>query len=155
VTITAPTEPVLIHATAIAIDGPAVLLRGPSGAGKSDLALRLIDGGARLVADDQVELRRTGEHVIVTAPAAIGGLIEIRGVGIVRLEAVAQAKLALLVDLVSSAEVDRFPETRCEDVLGLALPSIVLSPFEASAAAKLRFALRAFSADSAPAIIKR
>jgi len=54
VTITVPAAPILVHATAIAIDGRAVLLRGPSGAGKSDLALRLIDAGARLVADDQV-----------------------------------------------------------------------------------------------------
>jgi len=60
-----------------------------------------------------------------------------------------------LVDLVPSAEVERFPETRYEDVLGLAVPCIALSPFEASAAAKLRFALRAFSADSVPAIIRR
>jgi len=155
VTITAPTAPVLVHATAIAIDGRAVLIRGPSGAGKSDLALRLIDGGARLVADDQVELRRAGERVLVSAPVAIAGLIEVRGVGILRVEAVAEATLALLVDLVPSAEVDRFPEIRCEDVLGVAAPSIALSPFEASAAAKLRLALRAFSADPVPAIIRR
>jgi serine kinase of HPr protein (carbohydrate metabolism regulator) len=155
VRIKVPTDPVLVHASAIAIDGRTVLLRGPSGAGKSDLALRLIDGGARLVADDQVELQRAGERVSVTAPAAIAGLIEIRGVGIVRLEAVAEATLALLVDLVPSAEVERFPETRYEDVLGVKVPLIALSPFEASAAAKLRFALRAFSADSVPAIIRR
>jgi len=155
VTITVPTDPVLVHASAIAIDGRAVLLRGPSGAGKSDLALRLIDGGARLVADDQVELRRAGERVLVTAPAAIAGLIEVRGVGIIRLQPVTEATLALLVDLVPLPEVDRFPATRCEDVLGLAVPSIALSPFEASAAAKLRFALRAFSADAVPAIIRR
>jgi HPr kinase/phosphorylase len=155
VTITLPTDPVLVHASAIAIDGRAVLLRGPSGAGKSDLALRLIDGGARLVADDQVELRRAEERVLVTAPAAIAGLIEIRGVGIVRLDAVAAATLALLVDLVPSAEIDRFPETRFEDVLGLAVPLIAVSPFEASAAAKLRFAYRAFPADLVPAIIRR
>ena len=68
---------------------------------------------------------------------------------------VAEATLALLVDLVPSAEVDRFPESRWEDVLGLAVPSIALSPFEASAAAKLRFALRAFSTDSVPAIVQR
>ena len=153
-TITVPPDPVLVHATAIAIDGRAVLLRGPSGAGKSDLALRLIDGGARLVADDQVELRRAGERVVVTAPAAIAGLIEVRGLGILRVEAVAEATLALLVDLVPSAEVDRFPETHYEDVLGLVVSSIVLSPFEASAAAKLRFALRAFSAHTMPAIIR-
>ena len=112
-TITVPTNPVLVHASAIAIDGRAVLLRGPSGAGKSDLALRLIDGGARLVADDQVELRRAGERVLVTAPAAIAGLIEVRGVGIIRLQPVTEATLALLVDLVPLPELDRFPATRC------------------------------------------
>lgn len=154
-TITVPTDPVLVHATSVAIDGRAVLLRGPAGAGKSDLALRLIDGGARLVADDQVELRRAGERVLVTAPAAIAGLIEVRGVGILRVGAVAEATLALLVDLVPPAKVDRFPESRCEDVLGLAAPLIALSPFEASAAAKLRLALSAFSADSVLAIIRR
>jgi HPr kinase/phosphorylase len=155
VTLTVPRAPVLVHATAIAIDGRAVLLRGPSGAGKSDLALRLIDGGARLVADDQVELRRAGERVVVTAPAAIAGLIEVRGLGILRVEAVAEATLALLVDLVSSAEVDRLPEIRREEVLGVSAPMIALSPFEASAAAKLRLALSAFSADSVLAIIRR
>ena len=154
-TITAPAAPILVHATAIAIDGRAVLLRGPSGAGKSDLALRLIDTGARLVADDQVELRRAGEHVLITAPAETAGLMEVRGVGILRVEWLAEAALAMCVDLVPSAEVERLPEFRCEDVLGLAVPSIGLSAFEASAAAKLRFALRAFSAHSVPAIIRR
>jgi HPr kinase/phosphorylase len=155
VTTTIPGGPILIHATAIAIDGRAILLRGPSGAGKSDLALRLIDGGARLVADDQVELRRAGERVLVRAPAAIAGLIEVRGVGVLQVEPLAEAALAMCVDLVSSAEVERLPGIDCEDVLGLAVPTIALSPFEASAAAKLRFALRAFSADSVPAIIRR
>ncbi len=150
-----PAAPNLVHATAIAIEGRAVLLRGPPGAGKSDLALRLIDAGARLVADDQVALRRAGEHVLVTAPAAIAGLLEVRGVGILPVEPLAEAALAMCVDLVPSAEVERLPEIRCEDVLGLAVPSIALSPFEASAAAKLRFALRALSANSAPAIIRR
>ena len=154
-TITGAAAPILVHATAIAIDGRAVLLRGPSGAGKSDLALRLIDAGARLVADDQVELRRAGGRVLVRAPAALAGLVEVRGVGILRLEPLREAVLAMCVDLVPSAEVERLPEIRCEDVLGLAVPSIAISPFEASAAAKLRFALRAFSADSVPAIIRR
>ncbi len=154
-TIAIPAAPILVHATAIAIDGRAVLLRGPSGAGKSDLALRLIDAGARLVADDQVALRRAGERVLVTAPASIAGLIEVRGVGILQVEPLAEAALAMCVDLVPSAEVERLPEIRCEDVLGLAVPSMALSPFEASAAAKLRFALGAFSANSVPAIIRR
>jgi serine kinase of HPr protein (carbohydrate metabolism regulator) len=155
VTITIPAGPILVHATAIAIDGRAVLLRGPSGAGKSDLALRLIDGGARLIADDQVELRRAGERVLVAAPAAIAGLMEVRGVGILQVEPLAEAALAMCVDLVPSAEIERLPEIRSEDVLGIAVPSVPLSPFEASAVAKLRFALRAFPGDSVPAIIPR
>ena len=100
----------MVHATAIAIEGAAVLLRGPPGAGKSDLALRLIDGGARLVADDQAELRRADNQILVSAPAAIAGLIEVRGVGILRVDPVDEAPLALIVDLVPSAEVERLPD---------------------------------------------
>jgi serine kinase of HPr protein (carbohydrate metabolism regulator) len=149
----AVTDTLLVHATAIAIDGGAIMLRGPPGAGKSDLALRLIDGGARLVADDQVELRRAGKRVLVRAPAVITGLIEIRGIGILRIDAVDEASLALLVDLVPSDEVERLPEARFEEVLGLPIPLIALAAFEASAAAKLRLALRAFPAAPLPAIL--
>jgi HPr kinase/phosphorylase len=145
----------LVHATAVAIDRSAILLRGPPGAGKSDLALRLIDGGARLVADDQVELRQAENRVWVRAPAAIAGLIEIRGVGILRLRALGEAPLAMCVDLRPSDEIERLPESRFEDVLGVAVPLIAVSAFEASAAAKLRLALRAFSTGPLPAILSR
>ena len=136
------TDSLLVHATAVAIDAGAVLLRGPPGCGKSDLALRLIDGGARLIADDQAALQREEDRVIVRAPAKIAGLIEVRGVGILRLDTFLEAPLALVVELVPAAQVERLPELRCERVLGLAVPLIALAPFEASAAAKLRFALR-------------
>ena len=149
------TERILLHATAVAIEGDAVLLRGPSGAGKSDLALRLIEGGARLVADDQSELRRGGAQVLVRPPTAIAGLLEVRGIGIVRVGAPAGAPLALLVDLVSPEEVERLPEPRLEEVLGLAIPLITLAAFEASAAAKIRIAVREFSALRLPAMIGR
>jgi HPr kinase/phosphorylase len=148
------TDVLLVHATAIAIEGAAILLRGPPGAGKSDLALRMIDGGARLIADDQTELRRAGELVLVRAPAAIAGLIEVRGVGILQVDAVGETPLALLVDLVRSSEVERLPESRFEEVLGLPVPLIALVAFEASAAAKLRFALYAFSSPLSPAILR-
>jgi HPr kinase/phosphorylase len=153
VTRTLASDTKLVYATAIAIGRRAVLLRGPSGAGKSDLALRLIDEGAGLVADDQVELRRVAEHILVRAPAAIAGLIEVRGIGIFRIDWVTEARLAMLVDLSPSGEVERLPEARFEKVLGLSVPTIDLSPFETSAAAKLRLALRVFSADGLPTII--
>ena len=133
----------LIHATAIAMEGDAILLRGPPGAGKSDLALRLIEDGARLIADDQALLRRADNHVLVRAPAAVAGLIEVRGVGILRVDYLDEAPLALVVDLVPSTEVERIPDDRFEVVLGLPIRMIALAPFEASAVAKLRLARRA------------
>jgi HPr kinase/phosphorylase len=140
------TRSALVHGTAVAFAGEAILLRGPPGAGKSDLALRLIDAGARLVADDQTQLRRAGGQIFVSAPPEISGLIEVRGLGILRLDALENARLALLADLVPSAEIERLPETRTEEVFGIAVPAIALTPFEASAAVKLRYALRAFQA---------
>ena len=150
--------PLLVHATAVAIataSGPrAVLLRGASGSGKSDLALRLIDAGARLVADDQSELWRQGAAIIVRAPSAIAGLIEIRGIGIFRVDTVEEAALVLVADLVGSELIERLPELGTERILDLDLPRIAVAPFEASAAAKVSFALRAFASDGVRAIIQ-
>jgi serine kinase of HPr protein (carbohydrate metabolism regulator) len=136
----------LVHATAVAVDGCAVLLRGPSGSGKSDLALRLIDAGARLVADDQSRLSREGDAVMVRAPQPIAGLIEVRGLGIVKLDALPAARLVLIADLVASERVERLPEPSSETILGLAIPVVAIAPLEASAPAKLRLALAAASA---------
>ena len=71
----------MVHATCVAIGDRAVLLCGPSGSGKSDLALRLIDGGAQLVADDQVVLRAEGGRIVARAPEALAGRMEVRGIG--------------------------------------------------------------------------
>lgn len=136
-----------VHATTVAIGGRAILLRGPSGSGKSDLALRLIDAGARLVADDQSVLRRDAAAVLVSAPPSIAGLIEVRGVGILRLDAVPTARLCLIADLVAAERVERLPDPSCEPVLGVPIPRIAVAPFEASASAKLRLALAALSGD--------
>jgi HPr kinase/phosphorylase len=133
--------PLLVHATSVAIDGRAVLLRGPSGAGKSDFGLRLIDAGACLISDDQCELRRSGDRVLVRAPAAIAGLIEVRGIGIIRLPPLSDVPLALIADLVAPGRVERLPQPRREPILGLGVPVVAIAPFEASAVAKLHAAL--------------
>jgi HPr kinase/phosphorylase len=139
-------DALLLHATAVAIDGEAILLRGPSGSGKSDLALRLIDGGARLVADDQTLLRRIGDRVLASAPPEIAGLLEVRGVGIVKVETIDPAPLALIVDLILSGDIERLPEPRVETIFGLSVAVTDLAPFEASAPAKLRLLRRALAA---------
>ena len=148
-------DTLLVHATSVAIGGRAVLLRGPSGSGKSDLALRLIDAGARLVADDRSELRRDGDALMIRAPATIAGLIEARGVGILRVAPLADAPLALIADLVAPDAVERLPEPRSETILGLSIPLIALAPFEASAPAKLRLALDALADDKASGALPR
>jgi HPr kinase/phosphorylase len=142
-----------VHATAVAIDGRAVLLRGAPGAGKSDLALRLIDAGATLVTDDQSELFRRDEAVFVRPPRRISGLFEVRGVGILRIAALTEAPVALIADLVAPEQVERMPERRREPILGLSLPVIALAPFEASTPAKLRLIVRAFAETGLPIML--
>lgn len=137
-----------IHGTSVLISGTGVLLRGVSGAGKSDLALRLIDRGAVLIADDRVEVRVDQGKVVAGAPAALAGLMEVRGVGILRQPHVASAQLHLVVDLVAPGAVERLPErewTTVLDGLGV-LPRLALAPFEASTPAKIRMAAAAVRA---------
>lgn len=131
-----------VHATAVAIDGAAVLLRGPSAGGKSDLALRLIDRGGRLVSDDRTVLTLRDGCVEASAPPEIAGRMEIRGLGIVRVPACGAATIRLVVDLVPAGEVERMPRETSTALLGLPIPTMRLDPFEASADAKVRIALR-------------
>ena len=137
-----------VHATCVALNHGrvwrALMLRGPSGAGKSDVALRLIEAGGRLVADDQTHLAKVGRALIATPPRSLAGLIEVRGIGVVKLgrgQLLVRAPLALLVDLVRPDQVERMPDPAVEEVLGVDLPKVALAPFDASIVTKLRLAL--------------
>ena len=134
-----------LHATAVAIHGRAVLLTGPSGSGKSDLALRLIDRGATLIADDRVALTHAGERLFAAPPATIAGLIEVRGVGVVPARHVAGVAVALVVDLAGTP--DRLPAATSVTLDGVAVPCVALDPHAASAAIKVEQALTAFGLD--------
>jgi HPr kinase/phosphorylase len=141
---------VQVHATCIDVDGVGVLLRGPPGSGKSDLALRLISGGARLVADDRAELTVDSGQITVSPPSEIAGLIEVRGLGVLRFEHRDTVPLGLVLDLVPAASVERMAEAGTCEFLGLAFPLWRLTPFEASAAAKVRLAVRIVRGDIMP-----
>ena len=131
-----------VHGTSVVIDGRGVLIRGPSGAGKSDLALRLIDRGAMLLADDYTHIARAGDAVIGSAPERIAGLIEVRGLGVVPMPHVPQAPVMLVVQLVAE-QPDRHPAPLPSCTLcGSALPLLSLKGFEASAPIKIELALR-------------
>lgn len=130
-----------VHASTVAMDGLAVLIRGPSGAGKSDLALRLIDAGARLIADDYTQVWRKGDYLIASAPAALAGRIEVRGLGIMSLDHLDEAPVGLCLDLVAREVIERMPEPEFVTLLGISVPRLGLDGFAASTPAKLRLAV--------------
>ena len=130
-----------VHATTVSIEDRAVLLCGPSGSGKSDLALRLIDSGAVLIADDRTDLSRSDNAVMASPPETLAGLLEIRGVGVVRLPYRSGIPVALVVDL-TAEQPPRLPDNDASRTIeGIDLPCLSLNPFEASAPAKVRAAL--------------
>ncbi|MCU6452649.1 HPr kinase/phosphatase C-terminal domain-containing protein [Sphingomonas sp. A2-49] len=130
----------MLHATAVAIDGRAVLLEGVSGTGKSDLALRLIDRGAMLVSDDQTLLMRQGERLVARPPDTIRGRIEVRGIGIVAMPHVEDVPVALIVRL--GAEPMRMPERRQRRLAGVVVREVAFDAFHASTPVKIEWALR-------------
>jgi serine kinase of HPr protein (carbohydrate metabolism regulator) len=129
-----------VHASTVASEGRAVLITGPSGSGKSDLTLRLLDRGFTLVSDDQTVVRKDGERLIASAPPNIAGKLEIRGIGIVEMEAVADVPVALVVELTS--EIQRLPDdSRERPILGVSVPLIGIDAMTASAPSKVALAL--------------
>jgi len=111
------------HATTVDIEGRGVLIWGPSGSGKSTLALALIGLGAQLVADDQTFLRRSDDHLIATCAPHLKGVIEARGVGLVRVPHVESTQICLLVDM-NQTEDKRLPEHLTHDLLGISIDKI-------------------------------
>lgn len=136
-----------IHASCALIGRQGVLILGESGSGKSDLLLRLMDDGARLVADDRTELYIAGKRLMARAPKSIAGLMEVRGLGIIKQPFAKSAAVALAVQL---GMAERLPERAFyAPPEGLPqvkpVPLIVLDGREASAPARIRLALKAFA----------
>ena len=137
-----------VHASCVAIGRRGVLLTGKSGAGKSDVALRLIEDGAQLVADDRTLLYVAGGKLRARAPQSIAGLLEIRGLGIVAIPARTGVEIALVVRL--GGEGPRLPAARIyhppAPLKGAKpVPLIALEARFASTPAKIRMALAGFS----------
>lgn len=128
-----------------------MLLRGRPGAGKSDLALRLLDEGAALVADDYCEIDVRHDTLIARAPARIAGKMEIRGFGIVGRDFVPSAPIALVIDLLPDRDIPRMPAVTATDIEGVAVPWVALDPFTASATAKVRAILGALRQEATAA----
>jgi len=128
--------PATIHASAILVGARALLIRGPAGSGKSRLALELLDAArtgslvfAKLVADDRVHLKAASGRLLASPPAELAGLLEVRGVGILKLDHEPSAVVGLVVDLgVEAAERLPDPRQRETAIEGVRLPRLAVAP---------------------------
>ncbi|GBQ35381.1 HPr kinase/phosphorylase [Komagataeibacter saccharivorans] len=131
------TVPIQIHASCAARRGQGILLTGPSGAGKSDLLLRLVDAGYDLVADDRVCLHDGW----ASAPPKLAGLLEVRGIGIIRMDWRARVRVAAVARLVGVADYPpRLPGHPGHDRL-TGLPEFFIDPALPSAVARIGLVL--------------
>ncbi|MEM1075672.1 MAG: aldolase [Pseudomonadota bacterium] len=113
----------VLHASAVDLDGRGVLISGPSGSGKSGLALQLMALGAKLVSDDRTSVDVCDGLLWARAPDTIQGLIEARGIGLLRADAVSQTPVHLLVDL-ARVETERLPPERERYIHEVAIPCL-------------------------------
>lgn len=136
-------SPIVMQASAVAIDGRALLIEGPPGSGKSSLALGLIDRGATLIGDDAVTLTVEGGRLMASPPPNIAGLFEVRGVGLVTLPLALPAQVALLLKLGGPAP-ERLPDTPLltRTIAGIAIPVLAFDPGTIAPALRAEWALR-------------
>ncbi|MDX1744267.1 MAG: HPr kinase/phosphatase C-terminal domain-containing protein [Ruegeria sp.] len=111
----------IVHATCVAVEGRGALVVGTSGSGKSALALQMMAHGAVLVADDRVSLTMVDGTVIADAVPTLRGVIEARGVGLLRANAAGATPVCYVVDL-DQTEPARLPDPVTTVVLRQTVP---------------------------------
>lgn len=112
-----------LHATTVSVDGRAVMLFGKSGSGKSAMALQLLALGAALIADDRTIVTQVVGGLTASAPTAIAGQIEARGIGILTVPYEPSAHVVLAVDM-EQVSTERMPEPQTMELLGVSLPCL-------------------------------
>jgi serine kinase of HPr protein (carbohydrate metabolism regulator) len=142
--------PETVHASAVLLRETGVLIRGASGSGKSSLLLELLRrdaGRAHLVADDRVILSPMHGRLVADVPASLAGLLEVRGLGVVKLPHIAPVLIRLIVDLAAPEECRRMPEEAEQrtEIRGISLPRLSLPVGAASGPERIHAAISHFS----------
>ena len=127
-----------IHGVFVEVYGEGVLMTGESGVGKSETAVELIKRGHRLIADDEVEIRRVSDNILMgLAPKNIKHFMELRGIGIVnvrRLFGVCsiknKEKVNMIIELKSWAPNQDYDRTGLKsqyaDILNVKIPKYTI-----------------------------
>lgn len=131
----------LYHGTCVKFEGKGVLILGSSGTGKSDLALRLIDNGATLISDDYVDINVVNGILIATTAPNIEGLIEVRGVGLMKVNYIKSSPLDFVLELVEQQEIERLPSDIFFKHDDIEIPCFKFNAFALSAIAKIKIIL--------------
>jgi HPr kinase/phosphorylase len=142
--------PETVHASAVLLGETGILIRGPSGSGKSSLVMELLGGDARtarLVADDRVILSVLHGRLVADVPAALAGLLEVRGLGLVKLPHIAPVVIRLIVDIVAPENCPRLPDgaEAWAAIGGLSLPRLSLPAGAARGRDRIHAAIGHFS----------
>ena len=144
-------KPMRCHASAIALPQGGVLLLGDSGSGKSSLAYRLLRHyGGQLVGDDYVDITLTKGRLTAHSVATLAGLLELRGLGLVRRAHIDSTVLDMAVQLVPRANVPRLPEANHWQQGACHLPLLKLHAFDLATPDIICAALPVLKADGFP-----
>jgi HPr kinase/phosphorylase len=162
-----------IHGTLVDVYGVGLLFTGRSGIGKSECALDLIERGHRLVADDVVQITRSGEEVLLGRfRDVLRHNIEIRGIGVIDVQAIfgirairMQKRIEVEVHLQEwddAVDYERIGmERRTTEILGVRIPRVIVPLFPGknitviSEVIALDFMLNVFGYDAAQVLNQR
>ena len=132
--------PKRFHSTSLVVEDSGLLIIGESGIGKSDLALRMIDSGAMLIADDITICKKINNFIYLFSPEETKGLLEVREIGIITVPFIENIKLSLVVQLINEENI-RYPENENYLILGIKVPKIKIYGKNSSAVAKIKVKL--------------
>lgn len=136
----------VVHASAVFLDGQGVLLMGDSGSGKSTVALNLIETyGAALIGDDRIALSVEGTALLAQPHENLRGLIELRGLGLLRLPFCAKGEIRLAVDLTTGEKIPRLAPAAHFTHDGVARPRVRLDGHDPNTPLKIKWALAALA----------
>ncbi len=116
-----------VHASAFAYRGTGCLLMGESGTGKSRLVAEAIGHGAKLIADDRVQFEVRAGQLMASPPPQLAGVLELRGLGLIRLDALAGVHAIHLAITLDATANERLPAPLPADILGISVPHLRIS----------------------------